>query len=782
MTGRLVAAVVVLSGLIAAPAVAAEPDYTPDPASLARHQVPRWFEDAKLGFFIHWGPYSVPAYAPPSDGIGYAEWYWSELNRPGSPTQQHQRDVYGEEFPYDRFIEQWKAERFDPDAWLRLFEQGGAKYFVQVTKHHDGVALFDTATTGRDTVELGPHRDFVRELFDAAERGDYGLKRGLYYSLPEWFHPLDTTFAQGPPRNPFTGEPVPYTGYTPISSYVDEHQYPQMLELIDHYDPDILWCDIGGANRSNEVMAHFFNQAKNRPDPKEVTVDNRCGNGIYDFTTPEYSVEPDINPAKWEATRGLGRSFGYNAEEGPDDYLSANELIDSFVDIVSKNGNLLLNLGPKADGTIPEIQAERVRALGEWLDVNGEAIYGSRYWRQAEDDDTNVPVRYTVNGESLYATALEWPGRELRLGADIAVERSTRITLLGAGSKPLRWRQEDGALVVSMPAEGETATTARHAYAFEIRTPGRSFATSVRMDPARAETTASSPVEVEVELGNWDRAPLADVDMSLTLPEGWTAGPLTPTHVARLPRGETATSRWRVSAPATARWMTPYDIGAQATHRRGGTVEQITGHPSRITVLPEPGSVAAPFKTLDTTPEGAQYAQSGDQFAIWAGGRDWSGGFDEKAVIYRDAVLPESGSVTTSVLGHSGGGPAGKAGLVVANDLADTAAGGYVMLTMSRDYGIELIWDSDGDGRLDGWKGGCCSYRPVWLRLVRSGTTYTGLQSRDGRSWEQVGEVTVPSAAGTQDAGMAVSAVNLFYPGEIGRGVFDTFAVTTGGQ
>src|SRR5919108_761599 len=464
LTWRGCLAAVAACAALAAPGYAQEPDYTPDPASLNRHHAPRWFEDAKLGFFIHWGAYSVPAWAPESGGRAYAEWYWNEMSHPGTPTQQHHRAVYGEDFPYDRFIEQWSAERFDPDAWLRLFEEGGAKYFVLVSKHHDGVALFDTATTGRDTVDLGPHRDFVRELFDAADRGDYDLKRGLYYSLPEWFHPLDTTFAQGPPRNPFTGAPVPYTGYTPISSYVDEHQYPQMLELIDRYDPDILWCDIGGANRSNEVMAHFFNQAKNRPVPKEVTVDNRCGNGIYDFTTPEYSVEPDINAAKWEATRGIGRSFGYNAEEGPDDYLSENELVDSFVDIVSKNGNLLLNLGPKADGTIPPIQAERVRALGAWLRINGQAIYGTTYWTHADDEASNVPVRYTAKGGTLYATAQEWPGSKLTLSGDLPVKAGSTNTLLGSNGPALSWRRVGDTVSVTMPAAGAKATESRNAY------------------------------------------------------------------------------------------------------------------------------------------------------------------------------------------------------------------------------------------------------------------------------------------------------------------------------
>jgi alpha-L-fucosidase len=525
------------------------PDYTPDPASLRQHHAPKWFDDAKLGYFIHWGAYSVPAYAPPSGGSSYAEWYWNELNRPGSPTYERHRRLYGEDFPYDRFIEQWKAEKFNPDAWLRLFKEGGAKYFVQVSKHHDGVALFDTKTTDRSTVELGPHRDFVKELFDAADRGHYGLKRGLYYSLPEWFNPSNAfggTFGQGPPRNPFTGEQVPYTGYKPIADYVDDHQYPQMLELIDQYDPDILWCDIGGPNRSNEVFAHYFNQAKNRQHPKDVTVDDRCGNGISDFSTPEYSVEPDINPDKWEATRGIGRSFGYNAEEGPADYLSPNELIDSFVDIVSKNGNLLLNLGPKADGTIPEIQAERVRALGAWLRMNGQAIYGTTYWTHAEDKAANVPVRYTAKGMTLYATALDWPGEKLTLSGDLPVSRESEITLLGGGDKPLEWRRNGDVVDITMPR----AHDSRHAYTFKIRTPGVKQLVRTRLQiPASANR--GEPFTATVTATNIGDSPSPAGSVTLDAPAGWTVEPAS-AAAAALAAGETRTFAFHVTAPAGA--------------------------------------------------------------------------------------------------------------------------------------------------------------------------------------------------------------------------------------
>ena len=499
--------------------VVSPPDYTPDPESLRKHKAPKWFEDAKLGYFIHWGPYSVPAFAPPSGGNAYAEWYWNELNRPGSPTWERHRQLYGEDFAYDDFIEQWKAERFNPHAWLRLFKQGGAKYFVQVSKHHDGVALFDTTTSDRSTVELGPHRDFVKELFDAADRGRYGLKRGVYFSMPEWYHPVGGWFANGP-TNPFTGAEIPYTGYRPVASFVDDHQYPQMLELIDQYDPDILWCDIGGPNRSNEVFAHYFNQAKNRPHPKEVTVDNRCGNDIYDFTTPEYSVEPDINPAKWEATRGIGRSFGYNAEEGPDDHLSADELVDSFADIVSKNGNLLLNLGPKADGTIPAIQADRVRALGAWLRINGRAIYGTTYWTRAEDRPSNVPVRYTAKGGALYATALAWPGAKLTLSGDLPLNAHSRITLLGERGRPLEWRREGDLVRVRMPRRHES----RHAYTFEIATPRvrQLVRTGLEIPPAADIGETFTAKVTATNIGD-SRSPAGAV--TVAAPDGWTVEP-----------------------------------------------------------------------------------------------------------------------------------------------------------------------------------------------------------------------------------------------------------------
>ncbi|WP_158303070.1 alpha-L-fucosidase [Prauserella endophytica] len=530
----------------------------PEPAP---HEAPGWFNDAKLGFFVHWGPYSVPAYAPKTGGardgsFRYAEWYWYEMNHPGSATYEHHAAKYGTDFPYDRFIEQWKPDRFDPEEWLDLFVDGGAKYFVLTSKHHDGVALWDSETTGRDTVELGPRRDLVSELFTAAEK--YPLKKGLYYSLAEWYHPKGGwvpprghSLEEGP-ANPYTGEPVPYTGYTPVDDDVMDHQYPQMMELVEKFDPDIMWCDIGihVPNNSEAFVDHYFDQAANRPQPKDVTVNDRCGNEHADFTTPEYETQADIEPAKWEATRGIGHSFGYNAEEAPEDYLSSEDLVESFVDIVSKNGNLLLNIGPKADGSIPEIQAERVRELGAWLKINGEAIYGSTYWAHAEDEHSNVPVRYTERDGNLYVTAFAWPGEELTLSGDLPLAASSQVTLLGSDGESLAWQRADGRVRITMPERGESATKSRYAYTFKIATPGLEAPLHTGLDlPGQPEP--GEPIPATVTITNPGRHVAPPTRVRLTAPDGWSVEPAR-AHQPPLRPGETRTMTFTVTPPEDA--------------------------------------------------------------------------------------------------------------------------------------------------------------------------------------------------------------------------------------
>ncbi|MFE4425238.1 alpha-L-fucosidase [Streptomyces sp. NPDC056817] len=531
-----------------------QPDYEPTVASLNSHPTPRWFNDDKFGIFIHWGAYSVPAWGPRGS---YAEWYWNYMNSQGSPTNAHHRDTYGADTPYDSFISQWKAEKFDPDAWVKLFDDAGAKYFVLTSKHHEGVALFDSEVSGRDTVDLGPGRDLAGDLFKAA-RKEGKLKTGFYYSLYEWYNP---SYTGKPVRNPYTGATVPYTGAPQVADYIDDYMAPQMRELIDNYDPDILWCDGQWEKpasywKTAPVIAHFYNQAKDRAQPKDVAVANRCkiqtgelDSTELDFQTPEYTVKPDIDPVKWEASRGIAHSYGYNQNETEADYLTSDQLVDSLVDIVSKNGNLLLDIGPRADGTIPELQQQRLRDIGAWLKTNGEAIYGTTYWNHAEEPAGGDNVRYTVKDGALYATALSWPGDHLTLGPDVPADHSTRITLLGSDGAELPWHRDSaGRVVVDTPAAGPAAASSKYAYVFKISTPGVHTLLRTRADLPK-EVHPGQTVQGTLDVTNTSRSQAPQTDITLDAPAGWAVTPGT-TRVAPLQGAGESRIPLTVTAPS----------------------------------------------------------------------------------------------------------------------------------------------------------------------------------------------------------------------------------------
>jgi alpha-L-fucosidase len=406
-------------------------EYEPTWESLDAHQVPQWFEDAKFGMFIHWGVYSVPAWAPINQSP-YAEWYWYHLKDAGSPTWKYHREHYGENFTYDDFIPMFKAENYDPEEWVRIAKDAGMKYIIITTKHHDGFSLWPSQYTTRDAGDMGPKRDLIGPLVEATRR--HGLKIGFYYSLLDWWHP----------------------DY-PNSEYV-EYAHNQVKELVSLYHPDILYLDGHWEHpsdfwKSKELVAWYYNEAE---DPNEVCVNDRLGQetrgaevwGVYgDFATPEYEVFEEITDYKWESTRGIGYSFGYNRAEGPEDYMSVEGIIKMLVDIVSKNGNLLLDVGPKADGTIPEVQKERLEGVGEWLAVNGEAIYGTRPWPTAEEGN----VRFTTHKDTVYLISFGWSDETLTIQS-IKARDDSSIRLLGV-DKELEWIQENGGLRITMPSE-----------------------------------------------------------------------------------------------------------------------------------------------------------------------------------------------------------------------------------------------------------------------------------------------------------------------------------------
>lgn len=338
--------------------------------SIYQRGYPQWFNDAKLGIFIHWGLYSVPAYASHE---GYAEWFYR-----GLMTNQHDRkevmqlyaDTNASPFEqYSALKDQWHAELWNPDQWAQLFKDAGAQYILLVTKHHDGYCLWDNTTTydereNWNSVLSGPKRDICGELSKAVR--SKGIRFGAYYSLPEWTnrrhiwmeHPDDS-----------------------IADYVNNHMIPQLKDMVTRYRPEVLFTDGEWNNKATdfhatELISWYYNTIG--PD---AIVNNRWGSGEqHGFRTPEYSGGITMTDRPWAECRGLGRSFGYNRNELIENYLSSEDLIQHFVQLVSAGGGMTLNVGPMADGTIPMLQQERLLDLGKWLNTNGQAIYGTRPW------------------------------------------------------------------------------------------------------------------------------------------------------------------------------------------------------------------------------------------------------------------------------------------------------------------------------------------------------------------------------------------------------------------
>ncbi len=431
--------------------------------SIKKHPVPEWFHDAKLGIFPVWGVYSVPGWAPPTGELGkvdfsvwfkrnpYAEWYWNSIKIKDSLTWKHHAEKYGEKFEYHDFIPTFnrEARRWNPEQWADLFREAGGKYVVLTTKFHDGFPLWPSQVRNprKPVDQVGAGRDYVGDLTNAVRAR--GMKMGLYYSGG-----LDWSFNETPIiRLQDVWDTVPQT--EEYARYADAH----WRELIDRYRTDVLWNDISypKAGKLAELFSYYYNKIP------EGLINDRFGVEFSDFTTPEYATYDRITPKKWEATRGLGFSFGYNQVEGPEHVLSEDKLVDILADIVSKNGNLLLAVGPRGDGSIPELQVERLRALGKWLRQNGEAIYGTRPWVTAEGlTSDGGGVRFTRKGNAVYAILLDRPkGRSVLIEGLNAADAST-IQLLGAGD--LKWSQKGRDLEVELPS----ALPGDHAWALKI--------------------------------------------------------------------------------------------------------------------------------------------------------------------------------------------------------------------------------------------------------------------------------------------------------------------------
>lgn len=455
--------------------------YQPNWSSLDQRPTPQWFKDVKFGIFIHWGVYSVPGWSTKGQ---YAEWYQNGLNGNDTARQAFHKKKFGE-LTYYQLADQFKAELFNPDEWAKVFEQSGAKYIVLTSKHHDGFTLWPSKEANRDwgfpwnAVDVGPKRDLIKDLFAAVRKTS--VHAGMYYSLYEWYNPL---------------------WLKDKNKFVMDHTWPQMKDLINTYQPDVFWTDgdwdaPAETWKSQEFLAWLYNES---PVKDKIIVNDRWGAGVRfhhgGIYTPEYQPDLDFEDHYWEESRGMGFSYGYNREEDAWDYNPAQSLVLQLIDKVSSGGNFLLDIGPDEHGKIPPIMQERLLQIGDWMKINGEAIYNTVRWKTPSqwsegmkgykpkngsgdlllkltiDPDPGYAVKeifYTYNEKtnSLYAIFPKYPGNNKLLLKSTVLPAGTTINFLSTREK-LSWAQEGENAVISLPAYNPNTIKAPYAYAVKI--------------------------------------------------------------------------------------------------------------------------------------------------------------------------------------------------------------------------------------------------------------------------------------------------------------------------
>jgi alpha-L-fucosidase len=454
-------------------------------SSLDQRPTPQWFKDVKFGIFIHWGVYSVPGWSSKGQ---YAEWYQNGLNSNDTARIAFHKKKFGD-LTYYQVADQFKAELFNPDEWAKVFEQSGAKYIVLTSKHHDGFTLWPSKEANRswgfpwNAVEVGPKRDLIKDLFAAVRKTS--VHAGMYYSLYEWYNPL---------------------WKADKNKFVTTHTWPQMKDLINTYQPDVFWTDgdwdlPAETWKSQEFLAWLYNES---PVKEKIVVNDRWGSGIRfhhaGIYTPEYQPDLDFEDHYWEESRGMGFSYGYNREEDAWDYNSTQSLVLQLIDKVSSGGNFLLDIGPDEHGKIPPIMQERLLQMGDWMNINGEAIYNTVRWKTPSqwsdgmkgykpksgsgdlllrltiDPDPGYAVKevfYTYNPttNSLYAIFPKYPDNNKLVLKSVILPAGAAINFLST-KENLSWKQEGENTVISLPAYNPNKIKAPYAYAVKINNYG----------------------------------------------------------------------------------------------------------------------------------------------------------------------------------------------------------------------------------------------------------------------------------------------------------------------
>ncbi|MFO7936096.1 MAG: alpha-L-fucosidase [Kiritimatiellia bacterium] len=449
--------IILLSGVIAV-CTSLSFGYEADWESLDKRPVPEWWQKAKFGIFIHWGLYAVPAYAPTDAGHVYAKYsehYENRLRTGNKKFVDFHKSTYGDKKQYADFAADFKAEHFNPAEWAELFKRSGARYVVLTSKHHDGYALYPSKYSPRwNSMVTGPHRDLAGDLSKAVK--DAGLHMGFYYSLLEWSNPL-------------------YTKET-IDRYVADVNLPQLKELVTRYRPDVVWTDgewdySAETLRSTDFLAWLYNES---PVKNTVVVNDRWGKKTRgkhgDHYTTEYDLIHRSNSSDkkfthpWEECRGIGSSFGFNRFETVKHYMSSAQCIETLIEKVSRGGNLLLNIGPKADGLIPVIMQERLLDMGKWLQVNGEAIYGTVAWEHRPDTMRQDKIYYTKKPDVLYVICTKWPQAPITVKNTAAAKS---VSLLGSDSE-VDFTADGKTVVISPPALNPGTMPCEHAWTFKV--------------------------------------------------------------------------------------------------------------------------------------------------------------------------------------------------------------------------------------------------------------------------------------------------------------------------
>ena len=405
--------------------------FEPTWESLRQVQTPQWLRDGKFGIYTHWGPYAVHAYG------SNTTWYSFALYRdPEGEARQHFEKTFGKltpEFGYKDLIPKFTAEKFDADEWVDLFKKAGAKFAGPVAEHHDGFAMWDTKYSDWNAATMGPKRDVVGEFEAAVRKADMKFVTAFHHAANWFFFPVwDENYDTGDLKNSGLYGQRHEEGARRNQAFLDEW-YGKIIEVIDNYSPDFIWFDFAldeiGEGYVKDFLAYYYNDALKKGKETVVTYkgnDIVSGAGVRDL---ELGQEPRITYHEWITDSSVDDRGAWGFANDLI-FKTPNRLVDNLIDRVSKNGYLLLNVGPKPDGTIPDGAREVLLEMGAWLDVNGEAIYGTTPWFIAGEGPTNLgeatdigfnesnvvytseDIRFTVKGDDLYAIFLAWPGEK----------------------------------------------------------------------------------------------------------------------------------------------------------------------------------------------------------------------------------------------------------------------------------------------------------------------------------------------------------------------------------